>query len=284
MSSAVTPVVLITGASSGIGAALAREFASHGHTLVLTARREAELDALADRIAGNGQRRPHVIAADIGTADGIAQLEQALRERGLDVAILVNNAGFGLLGAAAELDLAQQLAIVDLNVRALTDLTLRFLPDITRNKGGILNVASIAGFLPGPGMAVYHASKAFAVSFSEALHAELAGKGVRVTALCPGPVPTGFFRRAGIPHGYFPSFLARSAERVARDGYEGFMAGRRLVIPGGPNRILTLLPRLLPRGLVAEGAAWRWRRASSPTPEKGKSDRVSDPGEGHPQD
>ena len=262
MSSAVTPVCLVTGASSGIGAALAREFAGHGHTVVLTARREAELDALADRIAGQGQPRPHVVTADIGTPDGIAALEQALRERGLAVAILVNNAGFGLLGAAAELDLAQQLAIVDLNVRALTDLTLRFLPDITRQQGGILNVASIAGFMPGPGMAVYHASKAFAVSFSEALHAEMDGKGVRVTALCPGPVPTGFFQRAGIPHGYFPSYLARSAERVARDGYEGLMAGRRLVIPGGPNRLVTLLPRFLPRGLIAEGAAWRWRRSS----------------------
>ena len=262
MSSAATPVCLITGASSGIGAALAREFASHGHTLVLTARREAELEALADRIAGNGQPRPHVIAADIGAPDGIDRLEQTLRERGLEVAILVNNAGFGLLGEAAALDLAQQLAIVDLNVRALTDLTLRFIPDIARHKGGILNVASIAGFLPGPGMAVYHASKAFAVSFSEALHAELQGKGVRVTALCPGPVPTGFFHRAGIPRDYFPSFLARSAERVAREGYAGLMAGRRLVIPGGPNRILTLLPRVLPRGVIAGYSAWRWRRAS----------------------
>jgi hypothetical protein len=262
MSSAATPVCLITGASSGIGAALAREFARHGHALVLTARREAELEALAERIAGHGQPRPHVIAADIGAANGIAQLEATLRERGLEVAILVNNAGFGLLGAAADLDLSQQLAIVDLNVRALSDLTLRFLPDITRHKGGILNVASIAGFMPGPGMAVYHASKAFAVSFSEALHAELARKSVRVTALCPGPVPTGFFNRAGIPHGYFPSFLARSAERVAREGYEGLMAGRRLVIPGGPNRIVTLLPRLLPRGMIAGYSAWRWRRAS----------------------
>ena len=262
MSSAATPVVLVTGASSGIGAALAREFARHDHVLVLTARREAELDALAERIAGDGYPRPHVIDADIGAGDGVAQLDAALRERGLEVAILVNNAGFGLLGAAAELDLAQQLAIVDLNVRALTDLTLRFLPDISRHRGGILNVASIAGFLPGPGMAVYHASKAFAVSFSEALHAELAAKGVRVSALCPGPVPTGFLQRAGIPHDYFPSLLARSAERVAREGYAGLMAGRRLVIPGGPNRIVTLLPRLLPRGLIADFGAWRWRRAS----------------------
>ena len=180
MSPAVEHLCLITGASSGIGAALAREFARHGHPLVLTARREAELAALAESIAVSGRPRPAVIAADIGSAEGIARLADEVRARGFAVSILVNNAGFGLLGEAAALDLAQQLAMVDLNARALTDLTLRFLPDITRQKGGILNVASIAGFLPGPGMAVYHASKAFAVSFSEAMHQELKDDGVRV--------------------------------------------------------------------------------------------------------
>jgi hypothetical protein len=261
MSPAAQPVCLITGASSGIGAALAREFARHGHTLVLTARRQPELDALADSIAGGGRPRPHVIPADIGNADGIARLAGDLQTRGLEVAILVNNAGFGLLGDAAKLDHAQQLAMIDLDVRALTDLTLRFIPGIVRHKGGILNVASIAGFLPGPGMAVYHASKAFAVSFSEAMHQELKDDGVRVCALCPGPVPTQFFARAGIPRGYFPAYLARTAERVARDGYEGFMGGHRVVVPGFPNRVVTLLPRLLPRGLIAGYSAWRWRRS-----------------------
>lgn len=261
MSSAAQPVCLITGASSGIGAALAREFARHGHALMLTARREAELDALADSIAGSGRPRPDVIAADIGTSEGIARLAAEAQARGLSVSILVNNAGFGLLGEAAALDLAQQLAMVDLNARALTDLTLRFVPDIVRHKGGILNVASIAGFLPGPGMAVYHASKAFAVSFSEAMHQELKDDGVRVCALCPGPVPTQFFARAGIPRGYFPSFLARTAEDVAREGYEGFMGGHRIVVPGFANRVITLLPRLLPRGLIAGYSAWRWRRS-----------------------
>jgi short-subunit dehydrogenase len=256
-----TPVCLITGASSGIGAALAREFARHGHTLALTARREAELDRLADEIARTGAPRPHVIAADIASGAGAEALQAGLGECGLEVEILVNNAGFGLLGEAAELDLAQQLAMIDLNVRALTDLTLRFADGITRRRGGILNVASIAGFLPGPGMAVYHATKAYAVSFSEALHAELGPKGVKVCALCPGPVPTGFMSRAGIPHDYFPRFLARSADRVARAGYAGLMAGQRIVVPGAPNRGLSLLPRLLPRGLIAEGTAWRWRRS-----------------------
>jgi short-subunit dehydrogenase len=260
MSPGPQPVCLITGASSGIGAALAREFARHGHALVLTARREAELDALAESIAGAGGPRPMVIAADIGAADGIAKLADEIRTRGLEVAILVNNAGFGLLGDAAALDLGKQLAMVDLNARALTDLTLRFLPGITCHKGGILNVASIAGFLPGPGMAVYHASKAFAVSLTEALHQEMKEDGVRVCALCPGPVPTQFFARAGIPRGYFPAFLARSADRVAREGYAGFMGGHRVVVPGALNRLITLLPRLLPRGLIAGYSGWRWRR------------------------
>ena len=257
-----TPICLITGASSGIGAALAREFAGRGHHLVLTARREAELERLADEIARTGRPRPDVIAADIAAKDGADALERGLAERSLTVAILVNNAGFGLLGEAAKLDLAQQLAMIDLNVRALTDLTLRFIEPITATRGGILNVASIAGFLPGPGMAVYHATKAYAVSFSEALHAELAPAGVKVCALCPGPVPTGFLSRAGIPHDYFPRFLARSAAQVARAGYDGFMGGHRVVVPGLPNRLLTLLPRLLPHGLIAGASAWRWRRST----------------------
>jgi short-subunit dehydrogenase len=261
MSPAANPVCLITGASSGIGAALAREFARHGHALVLTARRAAELDTLAGSIAGAASTRPQVVTADIGSGEGVDRLAAELAARRLEPSILVNNAGFGLLGDAAELDLAGQLAMIDLNARALTDLTLRFLPGIIRHKGGILNVASIAGFLPGPGMAVYHATKAFAVSLTEALHQELKDEGVRVCALCPGPVPTPFFARAGIPHGYFPSFLARSAERVAREGYAGFMDGHRIVVPGGPNRVVALLPRLLPRGLIAGYSAWRWRHA-----------------------
>jgi short-subunit dehydrogenase len=187
-------------------------------------------------------------------------LAQAMRAAGHEPAIVVNNAGFGLLGEAAELDRAQQLAMIDLNLRALTDLSLRWLESIKKHRGGILNVASIAGFLPGPGMAVYHASKAYVVSLSEALHEELKADGVRVCALCPGPVATEFFARAGLPHGYFPSYLNRSAERVARAGYDGFMGGHRVVVPGTPNRIMTLLPRLLPRALMLAMMERRWNR------------------------
>jgi hypothetical protein len=259
--SSTGPVSLITGASAGIGAALARVFAQNGHRLVLTARREAQLTALADEIAASGQPRPYVIVADVSTADGRTRLAEALEAAAIEPAYVVNNAGFGLLGAATRLSAERQLEMIDLNTRALTDLSLRFLDSVTRQKGGILNVASIAGFMPGPGMAVYHATKAYVVSFTEALHGELKGDGVRVCALCPGPVATAFFEQAGVPHDYFPAYLSRSAERVAREGYAGFMGGHRVVVPGGPNRMLTLLPRLLPRGATVALMQWRWVRA-----------------------
>jgi short-subunit dehydrogenase len=263
MSSPAQPLSLITGASSGIGAALAREFARRGHALVLTARREAELQALADSIAAEAQTRPVVIASDLATPAGVAAFADAMNARGLEPAFIVNNAGFGLIGEASELDRARQLAMIDLNMRALTDLTLRVVDSIKRQRGGILNVASTAGFMPGPGMAVYHATKAFVLSFTEALHAELKDAEVRVCALCPGPVETEFFDRAGSPDAEFPSFFVRSAERVAREGYEGFIAGHRVVVPGKPNRMVTLAARVLPRGLMLAMTEKYWKRAGA---------------------
>jgi short-subunit dehydrogenase len=140
--------------------------------------------------------------------------------------------------------------MIDLNVRALTDLSLAFVATLERRKGGILNVASIAAFLPGPGMAVYYASKAYVLSFTEALHQELKPRGVRVTALCPGPVATEFQARAGISGEVFPSLLTRTAGRVAREGYMGLKEGRRLVVPGAANKLVTQLGRFAPRGLL----------------------------------
>jgi uncharacterized protein len=255
------PVALITGASAGIGAALAKVFAAHGHEVVLLARRALELNALGNELEAAGSKRPHILAIDLTRADATTQIEYEMHGRGLDPQYIVNNAGFGLLGLAAELDRAQQLAMIDLNVRTLTDLSLRFIASLARQRGGILNVASIASFLPGPGMAVYHATKAYVLSFSEALHKELAPQGVRVTALCPGPVATEFQARAGIPESYFPSILARSPERVAREGYEGLMRGKRLVVPGSGNKLVAFLPRLLPRALVLKLA-----RGAKPAP------------------
>jgi short-subunit dehydrogenase len=243
-------VTLITGASAGIGAALAREFAAHGHEVVLIARREPALVALADAIAAAGAPRPTVLQADIARPDAARDIAETLARLGLEPDVVVNNAGFGLFGAADKLDRAEQLAMIDLNVRALTDLSLAFIDTLKRRRGGILNVASVAGFMPGPGMAVYYATKAYVLSFSEALHHELKGAGVRVTALCPGPVPTEFQGRSGIPANSFPSWLTRSAERVARDGYRALAEGRRVVVPGSANRVVTMIAPLAPRGAL----------------------------------
>ncbi|BAT57828.1 sulfoacetaldehyde reductase [Variibacter gotjawalensis] len=253
-------VAVITGASSGIGVELARLFAANGHELVLVARSEAPMNALAESIAATGKSRPHVLPIDLALADAGDRLADGLERLGAEPTFVVNNAGFGLLGMAASLDRAEQLSMIDLNVRTLTDLSLRFLPSLTAHRGGLLNVASVAGFLPGPGQNVYYATKAYVLSFTEALAEELAGTGVRVCALCPGPVPTGFQARAGVKRERKIGMLTLSAERVAREGYDGFMAGKRLVVPGFGNKLVTLMPRLLPRSLVTKLTDARKRR------------------------
>ncbi|MBO0718058.1 MAG: SDR family oxidoreductase [Rhizobiales bacterium] len=248
------PVVLITGASSGIGAALAKVFAAHqnehGYELALVSRRGDRLEALADEIAATGQPRPTVVTADLERRDGASAIAAELSSLGLEPAIVVNNAGFGLRGEAAALNRDEQLAMIDLNVRALTELSLIFVDSVARHRGGILNVASLAAFLPGPGMAVYYASKAYVLSFSEALHRELSGRGVRVTALCPGPVPTEFQVRAGLSLPAAARMLELSAERVAQIGYDAFMAGQRVAIAGIGNRLAVSLMRLVPHALL----------------------------------
>ncbi|MFY9900483.1 MAG: SDR family oxidoreductase [Xanthobacteraceae bacterium] len=244
------PVVLITGASSGIGAALAKVFAAHGHEIALVARRGDRLEALAGEIAATGRPRPTLITVDLERRDGASAIAAELSSLGLEPAIVVNNAGFGLRGAAAALSRDEQLAMIDLNVRALTELSLMFVDSLARHRGGILNVASLAAFLPGPGMAVYYASKAYVLSFSEALHRELSERGVRVTALCPGPVPTEFQARAGLSLPAAARLLELSAERVAQIGYDAFMAGQRVVIAGIGNRIVVSLMRLVPHALL----------------------------------
>jgi short-subunit dehydrogenase len=253
------PVTLITGASTGIGAALARVFAANRHEVVLVARREQLLTGLADEIAAGGATRPIVLRADVARIDAARRIGDALAAAGVEPDIVVNNAGFGLVGPADKLDRGEQLAMIDLNVRALTDLSLAFADALERRRGGILNVASVAAFLPGPSMAVYYATKAYVLSFSEALHHELAPKGVRVTALCPGPVPTEFQARAGVKGMKFSRTITRSAAQVAEDGYRGLLAGKRVVVPGLPNKLVTVMAGLMPRDWILEMAGARNR-------------------------
>jgi len=244
------PVVLITGASSGIGTALARVFAAKGHELALAARRQDRLDVLADAIAATGPPRPSVLTVDLERRDGASAIAAELSSRGLEPAIVVNNAGFGLTGAATTLSRDEQLAMIDLNVRALTELSLLFVESLARHRGGVLNVASVAAFLPGPGMAVYYATKAYVLSFSEALHRELADQGIRVTALCPGPVPTEFQARSGMHLDPAARVLELSAERVAHIGYDALMRGKRVAVTGIGNKIAVALMRLVPNALL----------------------------------
>jgi short-subunit dehydrogenase len=241
---------LITGASAGIGAELARVFAKNGHELVLVARRQDRLDALADAIAATGRPRPAVLTADLERRDAVANLAAELSSRGLEPVIVVNNAGFGLSGAAAALDRAEQLAMIDLNIRALTELSLVFIDSLARHRGGILNVASIAAFLPGPGMAVYYASKAYVLSFTEALHRELSGRGIKVTALCPGPVQTEFQARSGMRLPPIARIVELSAQEVAQIGYRGLMRGKRVVVAGIGNKIAVTLLHLIPNAVL----------------------------------
>ena len=243
-------VTLITGASAGIGTELARVFASRGHRVALAARRADRLATLADEITANGGAAPFVIACDLEQPDAGDKIAAALAAEGVEVEFVVNNAGFGMFGHAIKLDRAEQLGMLAVNIRALTDLSLRFSDHLIRHRGGILNVGSIASFLPGPGMAVYYASKAYVLSFSEALRGELAPHGVRVTALCPGPVPSEFQARAGFLPGVDSAILNVSPADVARAGYRGLMANKRAVLPGVGIKMVPFLLRFSPRGFV----------------------------------
>jgi len=243
-------VTLITGASAGIGTELARVFASNGHRVALVARRADRLKTLSGEITAAGGAAPIVISCDLEQSDAGDKIAGALAAEGVEVEFVVNNAGFGLFGNAIEMDRVEQLGIIALNIRAVTDLSLRFSDQLIRHRGGILNVGSIAGFLPGPGMAVYYASKAYVLSFSESLRRELAPRGVRVTVLCPGPVPSEFQARAGFAPGYDSTVLNVSASDVALAGYRGLMANKRAVLPGLGIKIVPFLLRLLPRGFI----------------------------------
>lgn len=239
------PVTLITGASAGLGAEFARQCARRGEALVLVARRRDRLEALKAELGGDVS----LVAADLSLPGAPADLLGKVAARGLEISRLINNAGFGLAGRFDRQPAERQTEMIDLNVRALTELSRAVLPAmLARGRGGILNVASTAAFQPGPHMAVYYATKAYVLSFTEALHQELKGTGVKVSALCPGPVATEFFDVANV-HGLLRR-LAADAPSVVRAGLRGLDRDKAVVIPGGRNKVLAQSHRIMPRALM----------------------------------
>ena len=244
-------LVVVTGASGGIGYELCKLFAHDLFPLLMVARSGDKLKAFAEELTATHGVTVATCALDLGAPDAPNRLFEAAQNQGLPVQILVNNAGFGDFGPFVEADLAVILQMLQLNVVALTHLTRLFLPGmLERNVGGILNVASIAAFQPGPLMAVYYASKAYVLHFSEALADEVRNTNVRITALCPGPTATGFEGRAGLSVSKLFTG-AMDAQTVAEAGYRGFLRGKRIVVPGMGNRLLAQSYRFFPRSLIA---------------------------------
>ncbi len=244
------PTALITGASTGIGLALARRFAAAGHDVIVTARDGAALEKVAAELSAGGITATP-IPRDLGAIDGPAKLAADIAARGLAVDVLVNNAGFGDVGAFDGSDLTKQLGMIDLNVRALVELTHIYWPHLLANGGGLLNVSSTSAFQPGPMMSIYFASKAFVLSFTEALWEEARGTGTKVSCLCPGPTASEFRARAGTGKTRLvDSGPVMSAAEVADLAFEGLMANRRVVVPGARNKVMTSLTPLLPRTAV----------------------------------
>jgi uncharacterized protein len=245
--------VLVTGASGGIGLELARVFAKGGSTLVLTARSVDKLEGLAKELRLKHGVAVRVIAADLAAPDGPKRLLERLAQEGVQVDVLVNNAGYGGFGAFIETEWGDKAGMLQLNIVSLTELTQRLLPGmVARKRGGVLNVASTAAFQPGPLSAVYSASKAYVLSFSEALAEEVRASGVTVTALCPGATVTGFASRAAMEGSkLFRKKGLPDAASVAQAGYEGFRRGATVAIPGLKNKLLAQSVRFTPRRWVA---------------------------------
>lgn len=245
--------VLITGASSGIGLEMAREFAAHGCNLVLVARRAERLESLARTLKSRSPLDVRVLPIDLRRMDACDEICDVLRAEGIAVDVIVNNAGFASLGRVAELSRERQMDMIQVNLVALTCLTRLLLPAmIERGRGGVLNVASTAAFQPGPHLAVYYATKAYVLSFTEALHEELKGTGVTATCLCPGPTATELVADAGMQKTFLFRYGVMSSEEVARRGYRGFRRGKAVVIPGLRNWLGTLLVRCVPRSVTRQ--------------------------------
>jgi len=246
---------LITGASAGLGTLFAEQAAAASHDVILVARRADRLDALAAKLTATGVSA-YVIACDLGAAGAVAGLMGEIAARRLVVNTLVNNAGFGVRGTFAEGEGAVQAAMIELNCRALVELAHAVLPGmLAARRGGILNIASTAAFQPGPGMAVYYATKAFVLSFSEALHEEVRRSGVRVTALCPGPTRTEFAEVAGMGSSGFFDKNAADPATVVREGMAALAQGRAIKVSGAMNAVMAGSVGLLPRGVARKISA-----------------------------
>jgi short-subunit dehydrogenase len=247
---------LITGASSGIGLALAKHFASKQHNLVLVARREDKLKEIANELKSGGIK-VEIITADLANNQGAEELYQKTKELKLNVDILVNNAGRGNLGEFSEQGVDHMKGTMELNMISLTVLSRLFIEDMKKRKHGhVLNIASIAGFMPGPGFAVYHATKAFVLSLSEALNAELSGTGVTVTASCPGPTESEFHQQADTDSLKSANLISyMTAEQVAEEAYNAMKSGKAIIIHGLINKAFAATPRLIPRGLARKIAS-----------------------------
>jgi uncharacterized protein len=239
-------VALVTGASAGLGVDFARQLSAKGYRLVLAARRKDRLEALAKEL-GNAR----AVAIDLSKANAVTKLMADVDEHGETVDLLVNNAGFGLIGRFAELDAKRERQMVDLNAGALTELCRAVAPAMIRRKSGaILNVASTAAFQPGPKMAVYFATKAFVLSLSEALHEELKPYGIKVSCLCPGPTHTEFGEVAGFNGNGLFDRIAMSSEEVVRTGLAGLDKNRAVVVTGLFNKVVAASTRFAPRSLA----------------------------------
>jgi short-subunit dehydrogenase len=239
-------VALVTGASAGLGVEFARQLSKRGHRLVLAARRKERLEELAKKL-GNAR----AVAIDLSKANAALKLMDDLTANGETVDLLVNNAGFGLIGQFAELDAKREREMVDLNVGVLTDLCRAVAPDmIERRSGGIINVASTAAFQPGPKMAVYFATKAFVLSLTEALHEELKPHGIRVSCLCPGPTRTEFGDVAGFGGNGLFDRVAMNAAEVVETGLKGLDSNHAVVVPGWTNKVVAASTRFAPRPIV----------------------------------
>ena len=248
---------LVTGASSGIGAEMARQLGAAGARVVLVARRQDALAGVAESVRQRGGTAV-VVAADLEPAGAAQALADRLSDETIDV--LVNNAGFGVQGPFLDAGVRAVDGMVGLNVAALTGLTRRLMPGMVhRQRGGVLNVASVAAFTPAPSFAVYAATKAYVLSLSEALYQETRGTGVHVTCLCPGPVETEFGGRAGMADAFFSG--AASSERVARAGLAGLAEDRRRVVPGWSNKVQTAATRFVPRGVLLRATSLIMKRA-----------------------